>query len=986
MFSSDSGSGFQGSGTQITDPISGQMLQDSYGRSQGGLDQQQAFYNAIQQQNGLGNQSAVFGQQQALANQLQGVANGTGPNPALAQLNQTTANNIASQNALMAGQRGANANVGLMARQAGQQGANLQQQAVGQGATLQAQQQLAGMNALAQQQSSMGNLATAQVGQQANALNSYNQGAQNQQQSLYNSISQQNNARVGMQSNLNSVNANIAGINAQGQQAAFNGLLSGIAGGMGGGAYRGGTVKGYADGGAAPTTAPVTNDKNDSLLSKGISAIKNLGSDGNEDVVSPTWHSPNMGAYNGQELNGGITNVAAPAGTMPGMPGAIGQELAPSGQSGSVNSSAGSGPQSYVGQQLQQPTTPAQTPNQVTPAQTSVGQGMTQNSAAPGIEKTFSKLGQSASKGMMGGGGKKDDSGGGSSPMSSPMAGLQGDSGGGGGGMMSTIEENPEMLAMLASKGGKVPSGEKKLVPGDSPKNDVVPAMLSPKEIVIPRSITMGKNAPERAAKFVAHCLAKEGNGEHNYAEGGPVIPSVEDKLKEYDNAGYKLDLPPEQRRALAEKAVGNLTKWNADEDKAEGKPPVVVNVNNDPNASGQAPVTPMVEAPTRAPAVEPPMNQQPVRNPAAAQGMPANPQQGALNQLMGANTAEGSAMSALAREKASMYHDKIAQQQDFMARMDAKRAELEGEVKNASNDLKANKIDPNRYWGSLDTRHKITTTIGIILGGIGGGRTGTNAGLDAFNNQVKNDIEAQKADLGKKENLLSTNLKRFGDMNDAIKMTSAMQAQSFADGLEEAAAKTNDPVAKLRAQQANAQLKLQYGPTLQDIAMRQALASGANGLAPEERISALLPKEMQGEAFKQLKEASEAKNKYEAAMKGWDRVNSVATYGHKIKHPVDTYITGDANADQLNDAIIDLTKDSGGKPNPELRKQFEKQYKPDATDDEDERRLKRDAFARAMTQKMNYPLLNKAGVNVLGKSRYSEQGKDKLNLGKPKQ
>lgn len=57
--------------------------------------------------------------------------------------------------------------------------------------------------------------------------------------------------------------------------------------------------------------------------------------------------------------------------------------------------------------------------------------------------------------------------------------------------------------------GGKVPGQAR--VSGDSLKNDTVPAMLSPKEIVIPRSITQGKNAPEKSRDFVAAILAKNG-------------------------------------------------------------------------------------------------------------------------------------------------------------------------------------------------------------------------------------------------------------------------------------------------------------------------------------------------------------------------------------------------------------------------------------------------------------------------------------------
>ena len=79
-------------------------------------------------------------QQQALLNQLQGVANGTGPNPAAALLNQQTQNN----NAMAAGQIAGAAGMSpaLRARQIMETQRANQQQAAGQGATMQAEQSL----------------------------------------------------------------------------------------------------------------------------------------------------------------------------------------------------------------------------------------------------------------------------------------------------------------------------------------------------------------------------------------------------------------------------------------------------------------------------------------------------------------------------------------------------------------------------------------------------------------------------------------------------------------------------------------------------------------------------------------------------------------------------------------------------------------------------------------------------------------------------
>lgn len=91
---------------------------------------------------------------------------------------------------------------------------------------------------------------------------------------------------------------------------------------------------------------------------------------------------------------------------------------------------------------------------------------------------------------------------------------------GGGGGAAGAGGGGLEGAAMmLAAHGGMAPRNLKSgggvhgkaKIKGDSVKNDTVPAMLSPGEIVIPRSIIQGPNAPDKAAAFVAAILAKNG-------------------------------------------------------------------------------------------------------------------------------------------------------------------------------------------------------------------------------------------------------------------------------------------------------------------------------------------------------------------------------------------------------------------------------------------------------------------------------------------
>lgn len=209
------GGGFQAQAAGIQNPFMSAEGQQATNNVGSAIDQQQALIQALQQQGGIGNQSSVFGQQQQLANALQAQTQGAGPNPAQAALAQNTANNTANQAALMGGQRGASQNVGLIARQAGQQGAANQQAAVGQAATMQAQQQLAAQQQLQQQQQMLAGLATQQVGQQTGAVGNLGNLALQQQQNVLGAYSNLNNANIGNVQQQNTANAGIAGINAK---------------------------------------------------------------------------------------------------------------------------------------------------------------------------------------------------------------------------------------------------------------------------------------------------------------------------------------------------------------------------------------------------------------------------------------------------------------------------------------------------------------------------------------------------------------------------------------------------------------------------------------------------------------------------------------------------------------------------------------------------------------------------------------------------
>jgi len=192
---------FQATSANIQNGTNANQLNNAYTSATGALGAQQNLANQLNPAvgNAVANQNAV-------QNQQLGIMNGTGPNPAMNELNQATATNTANQAAMMAGQRGASFNPGLIARQAAQQGAATQQQSAGQGATLGAQQQIAaGQN--------VANLANNQISQAGQATTGLNSAAQNEQAILQNANTSANNANVGMQSNINNNNAQTSAAN-----------------------------------------------------------------------------------------------------------------------------------------------------------------------------------------------------------------------------------------------------------------------------------------------------------------------------------------------------------------------------------------------------------------------------------------------------------------------------------------------------------------------------------------------------------------------------------------------------------------------------------------------------------------------------------------------------------------------------------------------------------------------------------------------------
>lgn len=510
--------GFQAQQANITPGTNAGQLSTAYTGAQGALGQQENITNTL-----TPGVSQGANTQSNLTNMLTAQANGQGPNPAQAQLNQTTGQNIAQQAALAAGVRGSGANAGLIAAQNAQQGAATQQQAVGQAATLGAQQQLAA-------ESNLQNLAGTEVTQGQSAVQGVNNAQQNEQNILQNANTAANNANVSATANYNNVNAGISTANQNAASQSINGLagIGSTVGSIAGLFAKGGMVKMDKGGKVLDANARAHIADHNFALPGGrypihdenharnaLARVAQNGTPEEKAKVKAAVHKkyPSIGEKKmakGGEVSADKKQVERKPMVMPPQRyadgGLTGQALNPS--------------QSFVGNWLNSSTQsggPTQTP--LANLNTDISNPL---AAAGDLQAAPSKVTDpTANTEDITDEGESDLSTVGD-PTDSPSTSMSGNPlaeaaqrvGAQGG-----ISQLLPLIALAANKGGlmkaggkvKPGKGEEAEVPGDSLKNDKVPAMLSSGEIVIPRHITMGPNAPARAAQFVAQQLSKRG-------------------------------------------------------------------------------------------------------------------------------------------------------------------------------------------------------------------------------------------------------------------------------------------------------------------------------------------------------------------------------------------------------------------------------------------------------------------------------------------
>jgi hypothetical protein len=160
---------------------------------------------------------------------------------------------------------------------------------------------------------------------------------------------------------------------------------------------------------------------------------------------------------------------------------------------------------------------------------------------------------------------------------------------------------------------------------------------------------------------------------------------------------------------------------------------------------------------------------------------------------------------------------------------------EVTAESDRLRKDILDSKIDPHRLWNSKGGGEQAMSLVGILLSGIGSGLTKQpNLALEVINKAIERDINAQTADLGKKENALASLHQKYGNLQMAQQALRISQGEVYKMKLDaglaqlgEGAEKAKGALMAAQAGTALAQMKDQFAQQLGMMRYQMSLMGG---------------------------------------------------------------------------------------------------------------------------------------------------------------
>lgn len=331
-------------------------------------------------------------------------------------------------------------------------------------------------------------------------------------------------------------------------------------------------------------------------------------------------------------------------------------------------------------------------------------------------------------------------------------------------------------------------------------------------------------------------------------------------------------------------------------------------------------------------------------------------------------------------------------QQKEYKALWDRRNQYLnqyENEVKKSIGMLENQQIDPNRWiHANVSTvPQKIMTAIGLLISGVGAGLTGQeNMASKWINDQITRDIDAQKTNFDRGNNILNAYTNYFKNLKDGLDMTEAVMKNYYANLIQqevnkqEAKVKSADALALIAKLQAEAAIKMQ------ELAQRSAMgdfflktmqqgAGGAPGAGPNPsaqirayEMMGVVDKSQAEKMYKDVQTHNMNIQKLQELRQAYDelmRLNTIASYSEA---PVQTWNRIDALKAQI---LGPLSRALTGQFS-EFESKTLEHILPKFTDNQETLRINSEKFNKIMenafnimNRRGNYPELEAYGITL---------------------
>lgn len=445
------------------------------------------------------------------------------------------------------------------------------------------------------------------------------------------------------------------------------------------------------------------------------------------------------------------------------------------------------------------------------------------------------------------------------------------------------------------------------------------------------------------------HC----GGEVKGYYEGKYVEPENKPSLDEAEATRNKLRSMVGQE-PLPSQPTPTVPFWQ----QTNGPSATQINLPQIAESFGQQSQAEQVQVPQPAPQPSPYAAEQ------AGFGSTSNMFQEGMRNITGGIGGVGAAQSGQMAATAGIREQEAREYQTLNQHLMKANEEFHAAVDGKTN---LEKLNPNQYLESLGTAGKVSTTIGLLLGGIGSGLTGgPNMAAQFLEKQIERDIDAQKANNANKQNLFNMNLQKFKNEADAINMTRMQMREMYAAQAEKVAAQYGSQQALAAAQQLKGQVQLQNAPLagqliVKDAAMR--MVQDPN-VSPESKLRALeqtgiVSPERAKEAYGEMGQFQEHQKALDNAINVFDKINGMALKGA---------LSPGARDALMQPLVTQLSKATAGRFT-EADAKFLESVFPKIGDKESTLATKREQLIKLVNEKANFPILTSLGLKAQPRS-----------------